>query len=259
MWFRTRAAIGWFAIGALSLMGGGCARSGLQPASTTGRPTGSIVVFAAASLTEAFEDMKAAFQREHPGASVIYNFAASSALATQIIEQAGADLFASADESNMQKVADMLDQPATRFGRNRLEIVVERGNPKGIEGLAGLGRADVKVVLAAPQVPVGRYAREALAKAGVSVKPVSLESDVKAVVSKVALGEADAGIAYHTDLIEGDRTAGVAIPEAQNVLASYPIAVVKEAKNSALARAFVRFVLSKAGQAIMIRHGFVAP
>ncbi len=243
----------------------GCSREPdrTPPAPTITSPglSGSATVFAAASLTEAFNEIGRAFSQKHPGASAIFNFGASSTLATQIIEQGGADVFASADEANMKKVADksLLEGALEIFTRNRLEIAVEPGNPKAVKGLADLARPDLKVVLAAPQVPVGRFGREALAKAGVEVKPVSEEPDVKAALSKVTLGEADAGIVYRTDIkAAGDKVAGVEIPETQNVVATYPIAVAKEAKSPVVAKAFIEFVLSKAGQKILADRGFIA-
>ncbi|MGH2708401.1 MAG: molybdate ABC transporter substrate-binding protein [Actinomycetota bacterium] len=242
----------------------GCSREpGRTPAApTTPAPaiSGSATVFAAASLAEAFNEAGRAFSRKHPGASIIFNFGASSTLATQIIEQGGADVFASADEANMKKVADksLLEGASRIFTRNRLEIVVEPGNPKGIERLEDLAGPNLKVVLAAPQVPVGRFGREALARAGVEVKPVSEEPDVKAVLSKVTLGEADAGIVYRTDVkAAGDKVVGVGIPEAQNVVATYPIAAVKGTKNLGVAEAFIGFVFSEAGQKILAARGFI--
>jgi molybdate transport system substrate-binding protein len=153
-----------------------------------------------------------------------------------------------------------LDGEARTFAANRLAIVVQPGNPKGITGLSGLARPGLVVVLCAPAVPCGAYAQQALSKAGVTVSPRSQEQDVKGVVTKVSLGEADAGIAYITDVsAAGAGVQGVDIPDAQNVLASYPIAVVKGGPNRAAARAFVDLVLSADGQAILTRHDFSRP
>jgi molybdate transport system substrate-binding protein len=217
-------------------------------------------VFAAASLTESFTAIGAAFTAKHPGEHASFSFGASSALATQVEQGAPADVIATADEVTMKKLVDagLVDAPHT-FAKNRLAIAVERKNPKGVHGLADLAKPELKVVLAAEQVPVGRYARQVLAAAKVTLTPVSLEPDVKAVLTKVALGEADAGIVYATDVkASKGKVDGVEIPEAQNAVAVYPIAVSKHAANPAAAKAFVEFVLSAEGRAILERFGFAA-
>ena len=232
------------------------------PAYAEERKPRPVLVFAAASLGEAFKGLGEAFARAHAPASVEQSFAGSPALVAQIESGAPADVIATADPASMRKLesAGLLAAAPAVFARNRLEIVVERGNPKGVRGLADLSRADLVLVLAAVAVPAGRYAREALQGAGVRAEPRSLEENVKAVLNKVALGEADAGIVYATDVrAAGDRVAGVAIPEAQNVIASYPIALVKRSAGLADARAFVAFVLSRDGQAVLARFGFLAP
>ena len=212
------------------------------------------VVFAAASLTESFDAIAAA----HPAR---FSFGASSALATQLEQGAPADVIATADEVTMRKLVDagLVETPQT-FAKNRLEIAVEPNNPKGVQGLADLAKAGLAIVLAAEQVPVGRYARQALAAAKVTVTPVSLEPDVKAVLTKVQLGEADAGIVYATDVRAAKgKVTGVAIPDAQNVVAVYPIALSKRAAHPTAAKAFVAFLLSAEGRAILERFGFAAP
>ena len=215
-------------------------------------------VFAAASLTGAFTDIGKRFTAAN-GTRVSFNFAGSQALATQVRQAAPADVFASADLANMAKVRDLVGTPRN-FASNLLQIVVEQGNPKGVEGLADLGDPDLKVVLAAPDVPAGKYAAQILGKAGVTVRPVSQEDNVKAVVTKVALGEADAGIVYVTDVAAGgDRVEGVAIPRDQNVLATYPIATVKASKAQDEAKRFVDLVLSDQGQQVLRKHGFLPP
>jgi molybdate transport system substrate-binding protein len=169
-------------------------------------------------------------------------------------------VFASADEVNMQKLVDagaVGGEPVV-FARNLLEIIVEPGNPMGITGVADLARDDLAVITCAPEVPCGRYAAEVFEKAGVTVAVRSLEENVKAVVSKVTLGEADAGIVYRTDVTAaGDRADGVPIPEDLNVVATYPVAVTREAPNSAVAEAFVAFVRSPQAQAILASYGFL--
>ena len=218
-----------------------------------------IKVFAAASLTASFTKIGEDFTAANNGTKVTLNFAGSQALATQIQQGAPADVFASADTTNMDKVKDLVGTPQI-FASNQLQIVVEKGNPKNVQGLDDLANPDLKVVLAAPEVPAGKYAAESLAKAGVTVKPVSEEDNVKAVVTKVSLGEADAGIVYVTDVTAGgDKVQGVEIPEELNVLATYPIATVKASKAQDQAQAFMDQVLGAEGQQVLKQHGFLPP
>ena len=220
-----------------------------------------LIVLAAASLTESFGALEKAYEANHAGTDVVISFGGSPALVAQIQSGAPADVIATADAASMQKLVDgrhLAGAPRT-FAKNELAIAVEPGNPKHVESLADLARPDLIVVLAAEQVPVGKYAREALAKAGVQVTPRSLEENVKAVVAKVALGEADAGIVYETDVRSAPKVASVEIPDAQNVVASYPIAPLATAKNADGARAFVEFVLSDEGRKILRGCGFAAP
>jgi molybdate transport system substrate-binding protein len=250
---RTRLAA-LLAVAALALAGCG----GDDPGGSSGSST-ELKVFAAASLTGAFTDLGKRFSSANGGTRVTFNFAGSQALATQIQQSAPADVFASADLANMDKVGDLVGT-AHNFASNLLAIVVENGNPKGIGTLADLAGKDVKVVLAAEEVPAGRYAKQVLDKAGVDVPPVSQEDNVKAVVTKVALGEADAGIVYVTDVTAGgDKVEGVDIPEDQNVLATYPIATVKAAKAPDKAQAFIDLVLSDQGQQVLRQYGFRPP
>jgi molybdate transport system substrate-binding protein len=224
--------------------------------------SGNVTIFAAASLTESFNELKAIFELQNPAATVALNFGSSSSLAAQIAEQGGADVFASADQANMEKVVaeGLVEGKPAVFIKNRLQIVVAPGNPERVRGLSDLAKPELKVVLAAPQVPVGRYGREALAKAGVSVKPVSEAADVKGVVGPVTLGEADAGIVYATDVeAAGDKAAAVDIPEGQNVVGEYPIGVLKHSTSPQLARAFVDLVLSDEGRSVLTGKGFLAP
>ena len=232
------------------------------PAPTTAAISGSVTVFAASSLTDvltkAGDDLKA----RYPGTSYVFNFGSSSTLATQIANGAPADTFASADETNMQKIVDakLSDGAPSLFASNRLAIVVAPGNPKKVASLADLARAGLVVVLAAPTVPAGKYALDALTKAGVTVTPASQELDVRSVLNKVAIGEADAGIVYVTDVLSaGARVGSVDIPEQQQVVARYPIAVVKGTKNPALARIFVDYLLSDEGQRLLAGFGFSRP
>jgi molybdate transport system substrate-binding protein len=216
-----------------------------------------IKVFAAASLTAAFNHIGEDFTAANPQVKVTFNHAGSQALATQIQQGAPADVFASADTTNMDKVADLVSDPAV-FTGNELRIIVGKGNPKGVTGLADLAKPDLKVVLAAPEVPAGKYARQVLDAQKVTVEPVSLEDNVKAVVTKVALGEADAGIVYVTDVTAGgDTVEGVTIPGDRNVPATYPIAVVKASTHQAQARAFVDHVRGEQGQQVLKSFGFL--
>ncbi|MEK6208541.1 MAG: molybdate ABC transporter substrate-binding protein [Chloroflexota bacterium] len=250
---------------AATLVFGACATSpttSAGPITSTAPLTGSITVFAGSSLTDAFKNAGDELTKANPDARLTFNFGSSSTLATQIINGAPADVFASADDANMQKVVDakLTDGPAPAFVSNRLQIAVAPGNPKKIAGLADLARPDVVLVLAAPTVPAGRYALEALTKAGVSAKPVSQEVDVRAALNKVSLGEADAAVVYVTDVKSAaGRVTGVDIPEQHQVRARYPIVVIKDSKNARLARGFVDYLLSPAGQSVLATYGFSKP
>jgi molybdate transport system substrate-binding protein len=218
-------------------------------------------VFAAASLNAAYTAIGKQFEKSHPGTTVRFTFSGSSTLVSQIQQGAIGDVFASADQPNMQKLtqAGLTAESPIVFARNDLEIVVGKGNPKHITSLADLARSGLLVVLCAPAVPCGHYAAQALQKAGVSVKPASQEADVKSVLGKVALGEADAGIVYVTDVkAAGDAVEGVAIPPVLNVVAEYPIVILRDSQNRALARAFVSYVLTD-GRQTLARYGFSNP
>ncbi len=222
-------------------------------------PTPTITVFAAASLTEAFTELGRQFESANR-AKATFSFGASSSLAQQVANGAPADVLATADEQSMQRVADRQAQPATVFAQNRLAVVVRRGNPKGVRSLADLARPDVIVVLCAPEVPCGRFGAQATSRAGVEVRARSLEPDVKGVVSKVSLGEADAGIVYVTDVrAAAGELEEVTIPPEHNVLARYPIAPLRGGPSPELARAFTEFVRSAPGRAVLDKAGFQAP
>jgi molybdate transport system substrate-binding protein len=221
-----------------------------------------ITVFAATSLTEAFTDIGAAFQGTDDGAPVEFSFDASSALVTQITEGAPADVFASADTANMDKLtdADLNGSDPAIFATNLLTIIVPKGNPAGVTDVEDLANPDLKVVLCAEEVPCGNYAHQILDAAGVDVTPVSLEENVRGVVTKVTSGEADAGIVYVTDVTAaGDAAEGVEIPEDINVVAEYPIATVGESESQEVGEAFVDFVTGDEGQEILARYGFGPP
>lgn len=223
-----------------------------------------LVVFAAASLTEAFGQIGSAFEDRHADVRVRFNFGPSDGLATQIREGAPADVFASASERWMDAVAGegLLDRAV--FARNRLAILVPRDNPARIGGVGDLARPGIRLVVAAPDVPAGEYARLALANAGIldraETNVVSNEEDVKGVVQKVALGEADAGIAYATDVTDAvaGEVVAVAIPADVNVIARYPIAALRSSNLEDVARRFVAFVLGP-GQRVLRGAGFLPP
>lgn len=235
--------------------------------------TGQLTVFAAASLTDAFTELAAEFKKANPGASVTFNFAGSPALRTQLEQGARADVFASADLTQMEaaKKSGVIAGEPKLFARNSLVVITPKSNPGRILTLADLRRDGLKLVLAAPEVPVGSYARQMLASmdkdattygAGFSnavlENVVSNESNVKQVVAKVQLGEADAGIVYGTDVtssVAGDLTA-IQVPAQFNVIAEYPIAVVEDGGNARGGQAFIDFVLSDAGQAILKKYNF---
>lgn len=222
--------------------------------------SGEIVVFAAASLTEAFTELGAAFEAEFPDASVTFSFAASSALVAQITEGAPADVFASADSRNMTKLteADATIGAPVVFANNRSEIIVAPGNPLGITDLDDLADLDLVLVTCAPEAPCGSYATQIFENAGVTPTPDSYEDNVKAVVTKVALGEADAGIAYATDVRSAGADAdGVEIPADVNVVAEYPIAVIVGAGREAAD--IVEFILSEPARELLATHGFGLP
>lgn len=249
---------------AIGLITGGCGGEATSTATTADGAgvTGTVTVFAAASLTAAFTELGDAFEALHPDAQLVFNFAGSSALATQIGEGAPADVFASADMSNMTKLTEAglnAAEPVV-FTTNAAQIIVAAGNPLGISGVADLADPELIVVSCAPDVPCGTYAQEVFDKAGVSVTPKSLEENVKAVVAKVTLGEADAAIVYVTDVLgAADAADGVDIPAELNVVAEYPITVTREAPNPGAAQAFVDFVRSPAGQEILATFGFIEP
>lgn len=241
------------AVAVLALVAGGCGSD---------VKTGAITVFAASSLTEAFTEIGSSFEAATPGARVRFDFAGSGDLVTQIGQGAPADVFASADDSNMKKLTDAGEAIGTPtvVARNTLEIITAAGNPKGIATLADLARPDLIVVLCAETVPCGKLAQQALAKASVAVTPKSLEDKVKGVVTKVTTGEADAGIVFATDVIAAGASAGgVEIPAAQNAVTDYPVTVTKAATNGAGAAAFITYLASPSGQAILAKYGFLAP
>jgi len=219
---------------------------------------GELTVGAAASLTEVFTDLGEAFSAEHSDVEVAFNFGASSAIVEQIRSGAPVDVVATADGASMDKIADQV-QDRTTFARNSLQIVVESGNPLGIKELSDLAADRVTLVLCAVEVPCGSLAAEAFSRAGVTPSPRSLEASVKGVVSKVSLGEADAGVAYVSDVMATPSVDGVPIPAKENVVTDYPVARVAASENSDLADAFIEFLLSDQAQGILAEAGFTSP
>jgi len=237
----------------------GAAACGGESSSSGAKASSGIDVFAASSLTDAFTELDADFTAAHPGIDVSLNFSGSNDLVTQMQQGAPADVFASADTTNMGKAGDLVNTPQV-FAGNTLAIAVAPGNPEHISELADLSHASLKVVLGAPDVPIGKYALESLDLAGVTVSPVSLELTTKGIVTKVALGEADAGIVYVTDVTAAEgKIDSVPIPEAQNVIASYPIATLVSSASGTDAQAFVDLVLSDQGQRVLATYGFLPP
>jgi molybdate transport system substrate-binding protein len=264
----TRAVLVGVTSLALAACGGassGSSASSSASPSSSGSPSsslsGGITVFAAASLTEAFTAIGTAFEAAHPGTSVRFDFGASSTLAQQILQGAPADVFASAAATNMQQViAGKAADASTAFAKNVLEIAVPPGNPAKIVSLPDLGRPNVKVVLCQPQVPCGALAQTVLDKAKVTIKPVSLEADVKSALAKVQLDEADAALVYVTDVISaGSKVEGIPIPADVDAATTYPIAALTASKNTDLATAFVDYVVSPAGRAELVELGFHEP
>lgn len=222
---------------------------------------GTVTVFAAASLTDAFAEVADAFEAENPGVSVELNFAGSSSLREQILEGAPADVFASANGSNMDQVIDAGEvESSDVFVTNSLQIVVPAGNPAGITGLDNFADTDLLIGLCAEEVPCGDFGRQALDAAGVTPAPDTNEPDVRALLTKVEAGELDAGLVYVTDVVSaGDGVEGIDLPEEFNVVASYPIGTVASSDNPTASSAFVAFVLSDEGQAILEEYGFGRP
>lgn len=236
------------------------------PASPAGGPTasgasGTITVFAAASLTESFTELGTKFESAHPDAKINFSFGSSSTLATQITEGAPADVFAAANETTMKSVTDAgAGADPTTFVTNTLEIAVPSGNPGKINSLRDFGDEAKAIAICAPQVPCGSAAEQVFQAAKITAKPDTLEQDVKAALQKVALNEVDAALVYRTDVVTaGDKVEGIEFPEADQAVNKYPISTLTESQNSLLAQAFVDFVLGSEGQQVMREAGFGQP
>lgn len=231
------------------------------PAERSAELTGELLVSAAASLTDAFGDLEAAFEEAHPDVDVLLNLGASSALREQILEGAPADVFASANASNMDQVVEADEASESKvFATNRLQIAVPPGNPGGLAGLDDFADEALLIGLCEEEVPCGDFGRQALENAGVTPSIDTNEPDVRALLTKIEADELDAGIVYVTDVASTDGgVEGIDIPDELNVLAEYPIAALSSAPNPDAAAAFVAFVLSEEGQAILAEYGFGAP
>ena len=239
-----------------------CSSSGGSGSDDTGSASaGAITVYAASSLTGAFNQIASDFSKAHSGAKITFQFGSSGDLATDINQGADADVFASASPKNMQTVVDAGNASGpTTFVSNTAEIAAASGNPKAITGLADLAKPGTRVALCVTTAPCGALAQQILTKAGITITPTASEPNVKSTLAVVESGEVDAGIVYVTDVLAaGDKVVGVPIPDAQNGSTEYPIAVLNHAQNSALATAFVDYVTSDAGQKVLTDAGFSAP
>ncbi|MGV9283567.1 molybdate ABC transporter substrate-binding protein [Streptomyces sp. NPDC003730] len=224
--------------------------------------SGTVNVFAAASLTESFTELGKEFEKQHPGTKVVFNFGGSDSLAAGITNGAPADVFASASPKTMKVVTDAdaaAGTPAT-FVRNRLEIATLPGNPDKVASLKDLTGGGLKVVLCDKTVPCGAAAQNALTAAGLKLTPVSYEEDVKSALNKVVLKEADAAVVYKTDVrAAGDKVEGVEFPESAKAVNDYPITLLKDAPNTAAGKAFIALVRSAEGEKVLTGAGFTAP
>ena len=232
-----------------------CTSSSESQAQTT------LEVYAASSLATPFAYAGLAFEK-NTGVKVQFTLGASSDLARFVQEGAPADVFASADVANMDKVEseDLLASPSVVFATNYLEIIVEKFNPLNISSLEDLSNPDLIFVTTNPDVPIGQYTAEVLRKAGVSITPDSFESNVKGIMLKVASGEADAGIVYHSEVIASDgQVEGIKIPTEFNIVAKYPIGIIKNSANKKVAQEFIDFLLSPQGQDLLTQYGFKTP
>jgi molybdate transport system substrate-binding protein len=239
----------------------GCSSSSKKKDDSGGALSGGITVYAASSLTEAFTTIATQFEAAHKGTKITFNFAASGTLATQINQAAPADVFASAAPKNMDTVvkAGNASNPVN-FVKNTGEIAAAPGNPANITSVADLAKSGVKVALCEPTVPCGVVASEVFKNASVTVKAAANEPDVKSTLAVVESGEVDAGIVYVTDVkAAGSKVVGIEIPATQNATTEYPIATLKGSKDAALAKAFVDYVTSAAGQKVLTAAGFLAP
>jgi molybdate transport system substrate-binding protein len=240
---------------------GASSSSSSPAASSSASATGTITVFAASSLKETFTELGKQFQAAHPGDTVKFSFGASSTLATQITEGAPADVFASAAPKNMTTVVSAGDASNPQdFAKNTAEIAVPPSNPASVTSVNDLAKSSVKTALCQPKVPCGVVAEGVFKNAGITVKPVTLQPDVKSVLTQVELGNVDAGVVYVTDVkAAGSKVKGVTIPANVNASTQYPIAAITSSKEMSIAQAFVAYVLSPTGQSVLSAAGFEKP
>ncbi|MFI0790293.1 molybdate ABC transporter substrate-binding protein [Streptomyces lydicus] len=243
----------------LAACGNGDSKKNEGADKSAGSAETELTVLAASSLTDVFKKAGAVYEKEHRGTKVNFSFAGSQELAAQVKQGAPADALVTADTKTMDGLKADAGTP-TVIARNRLVIATGEGNPKKITGLKDLADSKLKVVLAASEVPVGRYGKQVLDAQKIKVKPVSQEPNVRAVLSKVELGEADAGLVYRTDAATApEKVDAVDIPDAQNAVASYPAATLKTSKNAAAAAAFVKWLSTPEAQKILQGAGFQKP
>jgi len=267
-----RLALTVVALAAAAVAGCSSSSSPSTPSGSTSSPaaaagsssagqTGTITVFAAASLKETFTELGKQFEAAHPGDTVKFSFGASSALATQINSGAPADVFASASPKNMNQVvtAGNASNPQD-FAKNVMEVAVPPSNPAKVTSVNDLAKSSVKTALCQPQVPCGVVAAEVFKNAKITVKPVTLQPDVKSVLTQVELGNVDAGVVYVTDVMAaGSKVKGVTIPADVNASTLYPIAALSHSQEEAIAQAFVAYVLSPTGEQVLKAAGFQQP
>jgi molybdate transport system substrate-binding protein len=241
--------------------GSGSAASSASPSGSGSSSSGSITVFAAASLQGSFTTIGKQFEAAHPGDKVTFSFGPSSGLATQITSGAPANVFASAAVANMTQVVKAGDAATpSDFAKNVMEVAVPPDNPGHVSSVDNLSKSSVKVALCQPQVPCGVTAAKVFKNASLNVKPVTLETDVKSVLTKVELGDVDAGMVYVTDVkAAGGKVRGVRIPASDNASTTYPIATINNSSHQATAKAFVAYVMSPAGQQVLKAAGFEKP
>jgi molybdate transport system substrate-binding protein len=251
------------ALSACSSSDSGSGSSGTSDSSAKSKKlSGTVTVFAAASLKESFNALGKEFEKAHPGTKVVFSFGGSDTLAASITGGAPADVFAAASPKTMAIVTDKKDAAATpvTFVRNQLEIATLPGNPDKVASLKDLTKSGLKVVLCDKTVPCGAAAQKALGASGLKLTPVSYEQDVKSALTKVRLKEADAAVVYKTDVkAAGDEVAGVEFPESAKAINDYPIALLKDAPNAEAAKAFIELVKSAGGQKVLTAAGFLKP
>ena len=253
----------WAGTAAALVLLAGVSGCGADDSSGGGDGDTTLTVYAAASLTSTFEQIGTEFEKEHDGVKVEFNFAGSSDLVAQIQQGAPADVFASADTANMDKLStpdDLIGDGPEDFASNTLEIAVPPDNPAGITSLQDLTKDGVNLVVCAPEVPCGSATQKVADAAGLTFTPVSEEQSVTDVLNKVTTGEADAGLVYVTDVKgAGDAVKGVTFPESADAVNTYPIAVLKQAKERDQAGKFVDLVTGEAGQKVLDAAGFAKP